>query len=144
MRNILFYLLFVTTTLTAQTLDFDRYQGVWQNDSEATLDIQQIDTNSLQITGFFRSPSGTEGDAYPMIGWLNHKAPEKEGNNVVVISFMVRWGDMGSITSWTGYFAKEEQSDDLTLHTLWHLVRPNTSYEWDHILTNTDIFVKKE
>jgi hypothetical protein len=116
----------------------DNMQGAWVNQLGSTLNIQAINSATGAITGSYISPSGGGTTTYPLAGWINSKDPVSGQNNVKVISFTVRWGTIGSITSWTGYCQTVNGAPKLT--TLWHLVRPNSSFEWDHILTNTDVF----
>ncbi|PTX58555.1 avidin family protein [Kordia periserrulae] len=120
--------------------------GAWKNDSGSTLAIDTLDTATGKITGTYTSPSGGGSSSYPLIGWVNDAIVDSEDlcktcktNNAKVISFTVRWGSIGSITSWTGKCQKNENGDPV-IKTLWNLVRPNTNYDWDHILTGSDNF----
>ena len=111
--------------------------GSWDNQLGSTLEITQIDNTSGRIVGTYRSPSGTSGQTFDLIGWVNSQPPSG-GHNVPVISFSVQWGQYGSITAWTGYC--EILNDVPTITTLWHLVRSNSDFSWDHIITNSDTF----
>lgn len=117
----------------------DNVVGAWHNPLNSTLTITALDPKTSQLTGNYISPSGTAGDARPLVGWVNSAAPGEKQDNVKVISFAVNWGTYGSITSWTGYVRVTDGKPVLT--TLWHLSRANSSFTWDHIITNTDVFV---
>jgi hypothetical protein len=119
--------------------------GVWHNQLGSTLTIASVDSTSGRVEGSYVSPSGTQGQARPLLGWTNSQAPKKrcpsdakEQDNIKAISFAVHWGPYGSITSWTGYCRDEKGIPTIT--TVWHLVRSNSDYSWDHILTNSDTF----
>ncbi|MFY1828356.1 avidin/streptavidin family protein [Myxococcus fulvus] len=112
-------------------------QGKWKNQLGSTLNIQSISPSGA-IQGTYISPSGTGGQAYPLVGWVNSLPPQAPQDNVKVLSFTVRWGEIGSITAWTGYCRLQGGAPQIT--AMWHLVRPNSAYVWDHILTNTDVF----
>jgi len=112
--------------------------GKWENQLGSTLSIEKIDEETGQITGKYSSPSGTAGEEFPLMGWVN-ESPKMEGkDNVPVIEFSVRWGKYRSITSWTGYC--DEDNGKRTLVMQWHLVRPNSGNRWDHVLTGQDRF----
>src|SRR6188768_3936113 len=67
--------------------------GSWTTELRSPLTITAIDASSGSISGQYRSPSGAPGSGFPLIGWVNTKASDPEHpNNVVVISFSVRWG----------------------------------------------------
>lgn len=123
--------------------------GEWSNELGSTLHITNVDKKSGQISGTYTSPSGTSGNSVRMIGWMNAKSSAakitKESpilSRMVVVSFSVNWGDYGSVTSWSGVCStKEGQS---TIKTIWNLARTVDSYDWDHIITNSDTFVPKK
>ena len=118
--------------------------GVWENqldeqgEEPSTLKFDTIDKDTGQLQGFYTSPSGTGGNAFKLIGWVNGKEKKKK-NNVKVLAFSVHWGKFGSITSWTG-FCEKQKSGMPIIRTVWHLVRPDTNWPWDHILTFTDTY----
>lgn len=115
--------------------------GTWENQLGSTMTIDSVDPNTGAIAGRYRSPSGTSGQEFPLSGWLN-RAPYVEGkDNAVIISFSVRWGSIGSVTSWSGVC--KEQNRTPAIQALWHLARPNTSFVWDHVLTGNDVFSPK-
>lgn len=115
--------------------------GDWVNQLGSTLTINYVGSDG-QLSGTYTSPSGTSGSAVPMIGWTNHVPPATHtDNNITVVSFSVNWGSYGSVTSWSG--ACSLKSGIPTIATIWDLVRSNSSYEWDHILTNSDTFTPK-
>ena len=84
------------------------------------------------------SPSGTSGESFPVVGWLNALQPNSAGDNATIIALSVRWGKYGSVTSWTGIC--KAASNGPVLNAQWLLGRSNSSFEWDHVLTGSDIF----
>lgn len=114
--------------------------GEWTNQLGSTLNIKTVDPNTGQITGTYKSPSGTGGNEFPLIGWVNYKPPIQGKDNAIVVSFSVRWGGIGSITTWAGYVKIVNSVPIITAQ--WFLVRPNSDYGWDHILTGQDVFKK--
>ena len=111
--------------------------GSWRNELNSTLTIDSIDDQTGAITGHYSSPSGTSGQDFPLVGWVNTKATDpNHPDNVVVISFSVRWGAVGSITAWNGVF--REGGNLITGQ--WILARPNSDFAWDHLLTGQDRF----
>jgi hypothetical protein len=115
--------------------------GDWKNQLGSTLKIMSIDANTGQLTGKYKSPSGTSGDEFSAIGWINTATPVTGGNNVVVVSFSVRWANAtvnyGSVTAWNGYYAA---GSNPKIVGQWLLSRANSSFEWDHILAGQDTF----
>lgn len=115
--------------------------GSWENQLGSTLTINSVDPNTGLVTGTYQSPSGTTGEQFPLIGWTN-KAPVQPGkDNATLVSFSVRWGSYGSITSWSGLC--REENGLATIQALWHLARSNSQYVWDHVLTGNDVFKAK-
>ncbi|AVS60822.1 autotransporter [Paracidovorax avenae] len=116
--------------------------GDWKNQLGSTLSITAV-SPSGQISGTYTSPSGTTGLAYPLTGWVNNPAPSSPApSNLPAFAFSVQWGSSyGSITSWTG--TCDVSGGVPTITTLWNLVRTGSQYSWDHILTNSDVFVPK-
>lgn len=115
-------------------------KGDWINELGSTLTITSVDKDG-KILGTYMSPSGTSGGAAPLIGWTNSLPPVAGQNNATIVSFSVNWGSYGSVTSWSGTCFNVGGKS--TIKTVWNLVRSNSSYEWDHILTNSDIFLPK-
>jgi hypothetical protein len=115
--------------------------GDWANQLKSTLSITNINATTGLITATYTSPSGTGGQPFAAIGWVNAAPPASSMDNAPVISFSVQWGSYGSITSWTGYCSVI--SGVPTITTVWHLARANSQFNWDHILTNSDLFIPK-
>jgi hypothetical protein len=114
--------------------------GKWENRQKSVLEIKTYDTATGAISGEYTSHSGASASSmpYPMVGWINSapaesSAPSKAGK-----------GDRGSVTAWTGTCAVDSQSGLAQIYTLWHTVRPNTGFEWDHTLTGSEVFVPIE
>jgi hypothetical protein len=102
--------------------------------------IKEIDSDTGMVSGSFCSPSGTTGQEFPLIGWINTQTPKDGKDNVVVVSFSVRWGKIGSVTAWNGYYALEEGK--ATIVGQWFLSRPNADLRWEHIVVGQDRFTK--
>ena len=117
-------------------------KGEWVNELESMLEISTVDSASGMIEGTYSSPSGTSGQKFKLIGWSNSAQPKPDKNNVKVISFSVQWGQHGSVTSWSGYCS--DVNGIPTIKTIWNLVRSNSDFSWDHVLTNSDTFVPKK
>ena len=112
--------------------------GVWKNQLNSTFNITHIDSVTMELRGIYRSPSGTSGLAYPALGYVNSaSASDPEKDSGIVVSFCVHWGSIGSITTWNSIVR-----DDDILVSQWLLVRPVSSYVWDHTLTGQDTFIK--
>jgi len=123
-----------------QTCTCENMTGEWLNPSGSVLVIEGVDKTG-SIKGHYRSSVGTDGQRFPLIGWVNQKPHEAEKDNTVAITFSVRWGKYGSITSWTGYC--KNINDIPTIQTSWHLVRPVTDESYEHILTGGYPFIPK-
>lgn len=117
-----------------------KMKGSWVNELGSVMKIKSISRKKM-IKGTYSSPSGTSGKGFKLIGWINDSVATSNGNNAQVISFSVQWGKYGSITSWTGYCLMKNKIP--TIKTIWNLVKSNSEFEWDHILTNSDTFVPK-
>ena len=103
----------------------------------ATLNITSVDSVTGQLKGKWIPPSGAAGGKeFDVIGWLSSAPPREKLDNVITISFSVSLTTYGSITSYTGYFR------DNKITASWFNIKPNTTYEWDHISTGQDIFTK--
>lgn len=116
-------------------------KGEWKNELGSTLKIVSIDAITGLITGDYKSPSGTPGTAFPLTGWVNTAPPNSDApHHVVVVSFSVRWGAIGSVTTWNGYY--HSAAGKATIVGQWLLSRPNSQFIWDHILIGQDRFTK--
>jgi Avidin family len=110
------------------------------------LQIETYDTSTGAISGQYISHSGA--GSWPMVGWIN-SAPVGssdsckgcKGDHAEVITFAVRWTNHNSITAWTGTCAVNSQSGREQIFALWHTVRPNSEFDWDHTLTGGEPFV---
>ena len=103
----------------------------------ATLNITSVDSVTGQLKGKWTPPSGAAGGKeFEVVGWVSSAPPREKLDNVITISFSVSLTTYGSITSYTGYFK------DNKMTVSWFNIKPNTTYEWDHISTGQDIFTK--
>jgi hypothetical protein len=126
--------------VSSSTSEFraDRLIGVWKNQLNSIFNVSYVDKVTMELRGTYSSPSGTTGLYYPAVGYVNWiPVPDPTKDSATVISFSVHWGTIGSITSWSGIVG-----DDGKLVAQWFLVRPVTSYAWDHVLTGQDTFAK--
>lgn len=114
--------------------------GAWKNHlgKPSTLTFKSIDSKTGSISGTYTSPSGTGGQDYPLIGWMNQGVTTSGKDNAVILSFSVRWGSYGSVTSWTGVC--RTVNNQSILSAMWFLGRPVTDFEWDHVLSGQDTF----
>ncbi len=130
----------VATDVHAGKPTCENLTGEWINELGSTLTISKIGKDG-KIDGTYASPSGTGGKPVALIGWSNSLSPKAGKDNVRVVSFSVHWGDYGSVTSWSGACSIKEGKP--TISTIWNLVRSNSDFAWDHILTNSDNFNPK-
>jgi hypothetical protein len=123
--------------------------GDWKNDfsSQSTLSIKTFDSATGAITGFYASPSGAGTTQYPLVGWVNSAQVDPndpckqcKSNNKVSISWVVRWGSIGSITAWAGTCGVPKGESSERIIAQWNLTRPNSGYDWDHVLAGQDRF----
>ena len=120
----------------------EKLNGVWVNELGSTLTINKVDSSNGSISGTYQSPSGTAGQKHPLVGWTNKLNPAPNKDNVTIVSFSVNWGKYGSVTSWSGTCSTNAGTP--TIKTVWNLVRSNSDFTWDHILTNSDTFTPKK
>ncbi len=113
--------------------------GEWVNELGSTLKITDVDSSSGKISGIYKSSSGTSGKSYPLIGWVNYQSPQPASDNTVVVCFSVHWGQYGSVTTWNGTYDLEKQNP--MIKTQWLLVRSNSKFVWDHMLTGSSTFM---
>ena len=103
----------------------------------ATLNITSVDSVTGQLKGKWTPPSGAAGGKeFDVVGWVSSAPPREKLDNVITISFSVSLTTYGSITSYTGYF-KDNQ-----ITVSWFNVKPNTTYQWNHVSTGQDIFTR--
>lgn len=132
--TLMFWIALLSFHLQAQEL-----LGAWQNQLGSTLVLTEVDDETGFIKGHYTSPVGTDGEAYPLVGWINSKPPEDGKHQVkVVITFSVRWGEYGSVTSWAGTY--EERDGIPTITTMWLLARPTADASYSHIMNGSDVF----
>ena len=108
--------------------------GLWVNQMGSKLKIKAVDATTGAVSGEYQTKTGA-GGWFPLNGWVNSLPPNSAKDNAKIISFSVRWGSVGSITSWSGFCRGTAE-----FRTVWNLGRPITDFEWDHILTGADNF----
>ncbi len=131
-------ILILLQTLSASCLCAQEWLiGNWQNEHHSRFTVEELAADG-QFIGSYTSASGTDGSSFPLHGKINMGAAT---DSCHAITFSVNWGAHRSITSWTGTLCKG--SDGLwEMHTLWHLVRPQATEDWERIITNSSKFVK--
>lgn len=103
----------------------------------AIIDITSFDSATGLIRGKYIPPSGpAAGKEFEVIGWVSSAPPRDKQDNVITVSFSVSLTTYGSISSETGYLK------DNKIFAMWHNVRPNTAYDWDHVTTGQDIWTR--
>ena len=114
--------------------------GKWHEQTQtggAMLEITSVDKATGQIKATYTPPGGPAGGkGFDVIGWASSAAPIEKRDNVIVVSLTVSLNTYGSIASWTGYLK------DNKIVAMWYNIRPNSAYEWDHIVSGQDIFAK--
>jgi Avidin family len=123
--------------------------GKWNDDTKSVIEIKTYDRATGAISGQFIDRDGSGSS--PMVGWINSapvesNAPGKldKGDHADVFTLLVRWSDGGAVTAWTGTCAVNSNSGLAQITTLWHTARPNTSVEWDHIITGPEVLIPTE
>src|ERR1035437_4141615 len=101
-------------------------KGEWVNELGSTLTIEKVDSSTGGVSGTYQSPSGTEGEKFPLVGWTNMLKAVQGKDNVTVVSFSVNWGKLGSVTSWSGTCSTKLGTP--TIKTVWNLVRSNSDF----------------
>ncbi|MDA8310478.1 MAG: avidin/streptavidin family protein [Actinomycetota bacterium] len=84
--------------------------GTWRSELGSELELH--DTDGF-LSGRYLSAVGASRRSQPLIGFCT--PPSGEG--AVVLGFVVRWSDTGSVTSWTGRY--DTGTDEL--HLTWVL-----------------------
>lgn len=104
----------------------------------ATLTIVSVDPATGLLKGKWVPPTGpAAGKEFDVVGWASWAPPvSPDFDNVVVVSFSVSLTTYGSLTGFTGFLR------DGQIITVWHNIRPNSRYVWDHVVANQDIFTR--
>ncbi|HYX30034.1 MAG TPA: c-type cytochrome [Pyrinomonadaceae bacterium] len=124
----------LTTKLTGKWIQ--HYTGM--SLQGAVLNITSVDPATGLLKGQWIPPTGAAaGKEFEVVGWVSSAPPREKLDNVITISFSVSLTTYGSITSYTGYFK------DNKITASWFNIKPNTTYEWDHISTGQDIFTRE-
>lgn len=119
-----------TQELSEHSVSNHAFAGSWHNqhNSEMVLMIGPDGT----VGGSFRLPNLHPDHALPVVGFVCGDA----------IAFCVNFPAQGSVTSWVGHLAGDQQ--DMTLETVWHMAvhTAHTSAEvpWNSMLSGADLF----
>ncbi len=119
----------------------DNLVGVWHNQINSTMKITSVDANTGLITGTYHSATLNSPQEYLVTGWVNSAAPAEGMDNAKVVSFAVRFSNVGSISAWTGTCRKDKKTGVPTISTVFNLIRSNSKQEYDHIATNGEVFL---
>jgi hypothetical protein len=133
--------LFFMSTVYAASPNCQNLKGRWVNELGSTLLISTVKDNG-QLSGLFISSLQTGDESFVMTGWANDAPPPEAGlDHLTAITFAVNWDDYGSLSSWAGGCAIKDGVP--TMSMIWNLVLANAQFEWDHILSNSDVFIPK-
>lgn len=147
-RRVLFFVAVLISTVSvvvsaqeeSDSATCENVTGMWQNQLNSTMIISHINSRTGLIQGCYCSPSGTQGEWFRITGWTNSQEPQEGKDNIIPVSWSVRWGDYGSITAWSGYCFDAEDGTP-TISAQWDLVRSNADQRWSHRMTDTDTFM---
>jgi hypothetical protein len=133
--------LFFMSAVYAASPNCQNLKGRWVNELGSTLLISTVKDNG-QLSGLFISSLQTGDESFVMTGWANDAPPPEAGlDHLTAITFAVNWDDYGSLSSWAGGCAIKDGVP--TMSMIWNLVLANAQFEWDHILSNSDVFIPK-
>jgi hypothetical protein len=125
-----------TATQAATPVDCLHPVGEWQNEFASTLKIESVDPKTGALRGGYGIASLPDV-WFAVTGWLSSGAGEKH-TVASVFTFAVRFGQAGSVTSWSG--TCNNRNGKPTLSTLLHMARPSSPNPWDHIATSAETF----
>lgn len=117
----------------------EKLEGEWLSDSKSTLTISSVNAEG-QLKGTYTPYQFAEKPA-PLIGWTNHSPLKKDKDNVKIVSFTVNWLKHGSVTSWSGTCSSDKGIP--VIKAIANLARSNSSYTWDHIITDSNRYTPK-
>jgi hypothetical protein len=107
--------------------------GTWQNELGSTMTITSF--SGGQFSGTYSSPvSGGGGQVEgPLTGSLAGDA----------IAFVVNWGNLNSVTAWSGLVGTANEGEQNMIYALWHLAETPGAPDqwWESILAGVDLFV---
>ena len=120
--------------------------GKWNDEVKSVMAIQAYDPATGALSGQYISRSGA--GSWPMVGWVNSvpaaRGAADKGDHAEVFALLVRWGERGSVTAWTGTCTVNAKTGLAQIASLWHTARPDTGFEWGHMLTGSEVFVPIE
>src|ERR1700722_12060382 len=90
--------------------------GKWHDEVKSVIEIKTYDAATGAISGQYIARSGD--GSWPMVGWINLTPAEPKGDHGDVFTLAVRWGDHGSVTTWTGTCAMNSKSGLAEISTL--------------------------
>lgn len=137
---LLSYVLCFINAVYAAKPSCQHLKGPWVNELGSTLIISSVKGNG-QLSGHFVSSEQAGGETFVMMGWVNNASPQEGLDHLTAVTFAVNWDDYGSLSSWAGGCAIKDGVP--TLSMIWNLVLANAQFEWDHMISNSDIFKPK-
>ena len=116
--------------------------GVWTTSEGAKITLGKGEGG--MFSGTYQLNSKIDPNAYPLIGFVNGKAPKANFDNTQAITFVVHWGSLGSVSSWTGVCRDADENAPARLETVGHQVRPVVRQKNEHMHTFTENFVAQK
>ena len=117
-------------------------KGVWSNEVGSTLHIVDIAADG-SFKGVYKTQVGKAavlGKEYNVVGFYseNSQCPKS-----LLVSWIVNWGEIHSLTTWNGYFKLE--GAEKTLSTTWlHTKSTKEVLFWDGLTTGFNLFSVKK
>jgi hypothetical protein len=115
------------------TIDF---VGTWKNELKSEMDLE---VNGNTVTGQYRTAVGAPGEyeEFDITGVINGD----------LISFIVSWGNYGSVTAWVGQHTVDETGGNELIETQWQLVKniaeaTEPKALWGDVITGSDVFTR--
>lgn len=110
----------------------DDLSGVWVSESGSKIVFSNSD--GITLNGVYSLSPDVDPTPYPLVGYKNVKKAKPKFDNTVALSFVVHWGKLGSLSSWTGVCRVKNNVP--SLETVVHQVRPVTRQANEHIHTS--------
>ena len=122
--------------------DCDNLSGVWTTSEGSKITLGKGEGG--MFSGTYQLNSKIDPNAYPLIGFVNGKAPKANFDNTKAITFVVHWGSLGSVSSWTGVCRDADEKAPARLETIGHQVRPVVRQKNEHMHTFSEDFVAQK
>ena len=132
-------MLFSASIMAADCSDLS---GVWTTSEGSRVTLAKGEGGML--SGTYQLNSKIDPTVYPLLGFINGKAPKPKYDNTQAISFIVHWGSLGSVSSWTGVCRDGEENGQAKLETIGHQVRPVVRQKNEHMHTFSEDFIAQK